>query len=47
MAVRKDNNALKISLNAALQSLSDDGTLRQLRLRWFGSNSGQPSKSSQ
>ncbi len=47
MAVRKDNNALKSSLNAALQSLSDDGTLRQLRLRWFGSNSGQPSKSSQ
>lgn len=46
MAVRKNNSVLKNRLNDALQSLSDDGTLRQLRLRWFGTASGQPSDSS-
>ncbi len=45
MAVRKDNSALKNKLNAALQGLSDDGTLHQLRLRWFGVNSEPPSES--
>ena len=47
MAVRKDNSVLKNRLNEALQSLSDDGTLRQLRLRWFGTASELPSASSQ
>lgn len=36
IAVRKGNTELRDNLNKALQSLKDDGTLRQLSLRWFG-----------
>lgn len=35
IAVRKGNKELKDDLNRALQSLKDDGTLQQLRERWF------------
>ncbi|MEM6050980.1 transporter substrate-binding domain-containing protein [Erwinia sp. P7711] len=36
IAVRKGNSELRKSLNEALQSLKDDGTLHQLSRRWFG-----------
>ncbi|WP_455915121.1 transporter substrate-binding domain-containing protein [Pantoea agglomerans] len=36
IAVRKGNTELRDSLNQALQSLKDDGTLEKLRQRWFG-----------
>ncbi|MGB9098339.1 transporter substrate-binding domain-containing protein [Erwinia sp.] len=36
IAVRKGNTELRDNLNAALQSLKDDGTLEKLRYRWFG-----------
>jgi len=45
IAVHKGNNALLVQLNTALQSMTADGTLQALRLRWFGSASPLPAES--
>jgi len=45
IAVRKGDKALQSQLNEALQSLSEDGTLQQLKQRWFGSSASLPAES--
>jgi polar amino acid transport system substrate-binding protein len=41
IAVRKRDQALKASLAAAVQTMKDDGALRQISERWFGEELGQ------
>ncbi len=38
IAVSKDNAALNLAISTALQEMEDDGTMKDLKVKWFGSD---------
>ncbi len=37
IAVSKDNPGLTVALSSALQTMQDDGTMKEIKTKWFGS----------
>ncbi len=37
IAVSKDNGALTLAISSALQEMEDDGTMKEIKTKWFGS----------